>query len=81
MKHQISSAYHQVGHPTFLVGQDADGYWIARDRTGLIGGIFVSRKAAIDFVEFEVNHDPDAVILLSDSQYLTLAGSLPPEIS
>jgi len=77
MSHQASTAFVKVGRPHFVVGTDAEGRWIARDRAGLVGGIFVSREAAIDFAEFEADHDPDAVEVLPQTVHLTLAGALP----
>ena len=44
MSHQASPAFVKVGRPHFVVGTDAEGHWIARDRAGLVGGIFVSRR-------------------------------------
>ena len=77
MSYQVSPAFPKVGHPQFVVGTDALGRWIARDRAGLIGGIFISREAAIDFAEFEADHDPDAIVVLPETIHLTLAGALP----
>ena len=77
MSHQVSLAFVKVGRPHFVVGVDAEGHWIARDRAGLVGGIFINREAAIDFAEFEADHDPNAVEVLPQTVRLTLAGTLP----
>jgi hypothetical protein len=77
MSHHTSTSFVKVGHHHFVVGMDAEGHWIARDRAGLVGGIFVSREAAIDFAEFETAHDPDAIEELPRTVHLTLAGTLP----
>ncbi len=77
MSHHVSHAFPKIGHPQFVVGTDAEGHWIARDRAGLIGGIFISREAAIAFAEFEAEHDPDAIEVLPRTIHLTLAGALP----
>lgn len=77
MRYSASPAFVKVGHPHFVVGTDADGHWIARDRAGLIGGIFVSREAAMNFAEFEADHDANAVEVLPQTIRLTLAGALP----
>jgi hypothetical protein len=54
-------------HPrSFLVGQDSAGHWIAVEPHGLAGGIFVSRKAALDYAEFESDHRPGAVTLAKE---------------
>ncbi|MEE1613676.1 hypothetical protein [Microvirga sp. CF3016] len=77
MSHHAPLAFSKVGHSHFVVGMDADGHWIARDRAGLVGGIFVSREAAIDFAEFETDHVPDAIEVMPRTVQLTLAGALP----
>ena len=48
--------------PRFLIGRDRDGFWIVRDESGLIGGLFVTEAAARHFAEFESDHRPGAVI-------------------
>ena len=34
---------------SFVVAQNALGYWIARERRGLIEGVFLSQREAINF--------------------------------
>ena len=34
---------------SFVVAQNALGYWIARERRGLIEGVFLSEREAINF--------------------------------
>jgi hypothetical protein len=48
---------------SFLVGQDRAGHWIAVEPHGLAGGIFISRKAALDYAAFESDHRPGAVMM------------------
>jgi hypothetical protein len=47
----------------FIVGQDPEGHWVAIETHGRAGGIFRSRKAAVDYAEDETDHRPDAVFL------------------
>ena len=47
----------------FIIGQDCQGHWIAREAHGLAGGIFTSRQAALDYAEFETDRQPGAVHL------------------
>jgi hypothetical protein len=49
------------GAGSFIVGQNLKGAWIALEKRGLAGGIFVSRDAAIHFAQFETNHRRGAV--------------------
>ena len=37
------------GRTSFVVAQNARGYWIARERRGLIEGVFLSQREAINF--------------------------------
>jgi hypothetical protein len=41
----------------FEIAQDSHGHWIARDKDGLIGGVFLTQKDALRFALFEVNGD------------------------
>ena len=45
----------------FLVGQDAQGRWVAIETHGLAGGLFRSRRDAIDYAAAETRGRPDAV--------------------
>lgn len=56
----------------FVIGQDREGHWIVRATHGRAGGMFVSRKAALDYAEFESNHRPGAVHLAAQPLELTL---------
>jgi hypothetical protein len=41
----------------FDIQHDRPGHWIARDRDGLTGGTFLTRKAALRFALFEAGGD------------------------
>ncbi|SOR26695.1 protein of unknown function [Methylorubrum extorquens] len=47
----------------FIVGQDPAGHWVAIEIHGRAGGLFRSRKDALDYAEDETDHRPDAVLL------------------
>src|SRR5262245_6115660 len=49
-------------YPLFLIGKDSRGRWVAQDRNGLRGGLFVSRADALKFALFENGNRPEAVI-------------------
>lgn len=36
--------------PAFFIGRNSDGFWVARDANGQIGGIFLLKTSAICFV-------------------------------
>ena len=40
---------HEAGGTAFVIAQNARGRWVARERDGLIEGIFLSQREAISF--------------------------------
>jgi hypothetical protein len=48
--------------PTFLIGRDSRGNWVAQERSGACGGLFASRAAALKFAKFESGNQPHAVV-------------------
>ena len=47
--------------PSFVVGPDGAGRWLAVETHGLGGGIFVSQEAALHYAHSESCHRPGAV--------------------
>jgi hypothetical protein len=52
------------GSPLFLVGKDSQGNWVARDQSGLCGGLFVGRAAALKFAMAENGNRPQGVVMV-----------------
>jgi hypothetical protein len=52
------------GSPLFLVGKDSQGHWVARDQSGLCGGLFVGRAEALKFAMAENGNCPQAVVMV-----------------
>jgi hypothetical protein len=52
--------------PLFLVGQDRHGNWVARDQSGLCGGLFVGRDEALKFARAENGNRPQAIVMVDD---------------
>jgi len=50
--------------PTFYVGRDATGHWIAQDADHLRGGLFTSRAAAMKFAMDETGRRAGAIIAI-----------------
>ena len=48
----------------FEIAEDERGHWVAKDKEGLIGGVFRSRKDALRFALFEVAGDSACVRVL-----------------
>jgi len=52
--------------PLFLVGKDSHGNWVARDQSGLCGGLFVGRDEALKFARAENGNRPQAIVMVDD---------------
>jgi hypothetical protein len=48
----------------FEIIENERGYWIAKDKEGLIGGVFRTQKDALRFALFEVGGDSACVQVL-----------------
>ena len=56
-----------------LIGRNARGQWVARERSGLYGGLFVSRENALRYALFENGHRPDAIFSVTGCLELDLS--------
>jgi hypothetical protein len=65
--------------PLFLVGKDSHGNWVARDQSGLCGGLFVGRDEALKFARAENGNRPQAIVMVED--VLELDMSATPRVS
>jgi hypothetical protein len=65
------------GSPLFLVGKDSQGHWVARDQSGLCGGIFVGRAEALKFAMAENGNCPQAVVMVPGVLELDLSVTPP----
>jgi hypothetical protein len=45
-----------------LIGKNSRGNWVAQEQSGLFGGLFVNRAAAVKFALFENGHHLEAVV-------------------
>jgi hypothetical protein len=59
--------------PTFFVGRDHDGFWLARDAKGVNGGIFLFKASALAFARRTSAPRGCAIILLSERCELDIA--------
>jgi hypothetical protein len=48
--------------PIFMIGQDRRGNWVAQEKSGARGGVFVDRAGALKFVKFETADHLHAVV-------------------
>ena len=49
----------------FEVSENGRGYWVAKDKEGLIGGVFRTQKDALRFALFEAAGDSACVKVIS----------------
>ncbi|WP_028351639.1 hypothetical protein [Bradyrhizobium murdochi] len=50
---------------TVFVGRNRRGNWVARERNGLFGGLFVNRAQALKYALFENGHRRENLIEVS----------------
>lgn len=62
-----------------LIGTNSRGQWVARERNGLYGGLFVSRQAAVRYALFENHHHPEAIIAIAGPLELDMGPTPPAE--
>jgi hypothetical protein len=55
------------------IAENARGHWVAKDKEGLIGGVFRTQKDALPFALFEVAGDCDCVRILPRNSILIRA--------
>jgi len=48
-----------------FIGRDKGGHWVAQERNGLYGGLFVNRAQAIKYALFENGYRPEMIVELS----------------
>jgi hypothetical protein len=53
----------------FEVSENGRGYWVAKDKEGLIGGIFRTQKDALRFALFEAAGDSTCVKVIPSSRH------------
>jgi hypothetical protein len=60
----------------FTVGRDSGGNWVAQEKSGARGGLFVNRAGALKFVKFETANHPHAVVWANDVLELNTSAAL-----
>ncbi len=65
MKHVDQPASEEppsCGASIVFIGKNCRGQWVAQERNGLYGGLFVDRISAMRYALFENGHHPEAII-------------------
>jgi hypothetical protein len=63
-----------------IIGRNSRGNWVAQEKNGLFGGLFVSRAQAVKYALFENGHHPETIVLTANTLELDMhrkASSLP----
>jgi hypothetical protein len=60
----------------FTVGRDSRGNWVAQEKSGARGGLFVDRAGAMKFVKFETANHPHAVVWVNGVLELNISAGL-----
>jgi hypothetical protein len=61
--------------PAFFIGRNKQGFWVARDARGKIGGIFLLESSALSFARKSCRPEGCATIFLSERFELDLENS------
>jgi hypothetical protein len=61
--------------PAFFIGRNRDGFWVARDAKGRIGGLFVLKASAVSFARLQSGLAGCATIFPTDRFELDLKNS------
>jgi hypothetical protein len=61
--------------PAFFIGRNREGFWVARDVNGRIGGIFLFESSAVSFAKAKSGAAGCATVYLSEPFELDLENS------
>jgi hypothetical protein len=67
--------------PMFMVGQDSHGHWVVQDLDGIRGGLFISRDAALRFVQSENGNRSHVYVVVSGAFELDMTRATSTPIS
>nr|WP_076865923.1 hypothetical protein [Bradyrhizobium mercantei] len=65
VKHVPPASCSSSGSTVVFVGRNRRGNWVARERNGLFGGLFVDRAQALKYALLEISHRRESVIEVS----------------
>ncbi|MET4296887.1 hypothetical protein [Bradyrhizobium sp. LB12.1] len=57
-----------------FVGRNSRGNWVAREQSGIFGGLFLTRAQALKYALAENNHHPEAIVEISVEMDLDIPG-------
>lgn len=60
-----------------FIGRNSRGQWVAQERNGLYGGLFVNRAQAVKYALFENGRRPETIVELAREIELDMRGQFP----
>lgn len=61
--------------PAFFIGRNAEGFWIARERNGVSGGLFLLKSSAVSFARAQAGKAGCATIFPAEPFELDVENS------
>ncbi|MBR0697593.1 hypothetical protein [Bradyrhizobium lablabi] len=58
-----------------FIGKNRCGQWVAQEKNGLFGGLFVNRAQAVKYALFENGQHPETIVELSREIELDMCGN------
>ncbi len=58
-----------------FIGKNGRGQWVAQERNGLYGGLFIDRISAMRYALFENGHHPESIITVSTGLELDIGSA------
>jgi len=49
----------------FMIGRNCKGNWVVQAQSGVCGGLFANRAAALKFMKFESENHPHTIVRIS----------------
>jgi hypothetical protein len=66
------------GSNLVIIGRNSRGAWVAQERNGLFGGLFVNRAQAMKYALFENGNHPATIVLTDNIVELDMHRLAPP---
>ena len=60
-----------------FIGRNGRGNWVAQEKSGLYGGLFINRAEAVRYALFENGHHPEAIVAIPNVIELNMEHTQP----
>lgn len=58
-----------------MIGRNSRGNWVAQEKSGVRGGLFINRAEALKYARFESGNHPHAVVMVSGNLELDISST------